>query len=157
MLASQGDEALKQFVDEKVSKKLLNSMGQERLWSELNQLRSKFAGAQRSGARPEGSFAAYIAFSNGESISFEMEADPPHRFVRIGIIGGKESSGDAGGCGGYATPSPQGHVASFAQLDDKLRAEAANEPSGRLDIIRSPAKIFLEITAGCAVVNRLFS
>ena len=70
-LTSKGDVALKEFVADRVSRQLRDSMNHERLTDALDQLRSGFTGARRSGARPEGPFAAYIAFSNNKSISFE--------------------------------------------------------------------------------------
>jgi CubicO group peptidase (beta-lactamase class C family) len=140
-LASNGEEALRQFVNEKVSKELLSSMGQERLSSELTRLRSKFAGARRSGASREGPLSARIEFSNGNSISFEMEADPPHRFVRIGSIGGDGSSDDAVD----ATPPKSKGVTSFEQLDEQLQAEAAAETfSGVLLVAKAGEPVFHE-------------
>ena len=141
-LIGKGDEALKQFVNNRISPALSDSIGQERLASVLSQLRSDFTGSELSGARPEGPFAAHVEFSNGKSISFEMEADPPHRFVRIGSIGGKETSGSAVGC---ATPSQQSGVSSFAKLDEKLRAEAAAETfSGVVLVAKDGEPIFHE-------------
>ncbi len=61
-LTSQGDGALDQFVERRVSRQLRDSIGQERLASALDQLRAGFGGARQSGASPEGPFAAYIEF-----------------------------------------------------------------------------------------------
>ncbi|MCZ6766063.1 MAG: hypothetical protein O7D32_03940, partial [bacterium] len=141
-LGSDGQEALKQFVNEKVSKELLGSLGQDRVSSELNELRSKFAGVRRSGARPEGPFAAQIVFSNGESISFDLEANPPHRFVRIGSIGGGESPGRSAV---HAKPQQENGVSSFAQLDEMLDAEADAETfSGVVLVAKDGVPIFHE-------------
>ena len=130
-LTSEGEGALKVFVDEKVSKKLLSSEGRERVSTELDQLRSTFAGARRSGASPVGPYSASVSFSNGNSISFEMEPNLPYRFVRIGSIGGEEPAGQAVGCStpsqqsGSATSPQQSGVSSFEELDEKLNAEAS--------------------------------
>ena len=94
-LISRGDEALKQFIDVRVSPALLGSIGRDSLASALDELRSGFSGAQMAGARPQGPNGAYISFSNDKSLSFEMEADPPHRFVRIGSLGGEGAPSNA--------------------------------------------------------------
>ena len=142
-LTSQGDEALSQFVEHRVSRQLRDSIGRERLASVLNQLRSDFSDSELSGARPEGPFAAQIEFSNNRSISFEMEANPPHRFLRIGSIGGgKRSKGSPCNTG---TAPPTNGATSFAQLDEKLRAEAAAETfSGVVLVAKDGVPIFHE-------------
>ena len=60
-LTSKGDVALKEFVADRVSRQLRDSMNHERLTDALDQLRSGFTGARRSGARPEGPFAAWLS------------------------------------------------------------------------------------------------
>ncbi len=111
-LTSTGDEALRRFVDDRVSPALIDSIGRDHLVIALDELRSNFSGAQMSGARPEGPNGAFIRFSNDQSISFEFEADPPHRFVRIGSLRGEGSpSNDAAR---DATPQQTNDVASLA-------------------------------------------
>lgn len=45
-LTSEGDEPLKQFIDDRVSPSLVDSMGRDRLTSDLAKLRADFTGAQ---------------------------------------------------------------------------------------------------------------
>ncbi len=96
----------------------------------LAQLRSDFNGARRTNARPEGPYSASIEYSNNKSILFEMESDPPHRFVRIGPIGGpKEAS--------------TGTVSTLAELHRKLQAdEAAETFSGVVLVAKDGKPIF---------------
>ncbi|MFB3111815.1 MAG: serine hydrolase domain-containing protein, partial [Gemmatimonadales bacterium] len=142
-LISTGDKALKDFVDERVSPTLLGSIGRDRLVSALDELRSGFSGAQMAGARPQGPYGAFIRFSNDQSISFETEANPPHRYVRIGSIGGEGvPSTAAPAC---AIPQQTSDVASLAQLDETLRAEAAAETfSGVVLVAKDGKPIFHE-------------
>ena len=126
-LTNEGDQALKEFLDDRVSPTLLGSIGRESLASALDELRSDFSGAQLSGARPDGPSGASIRFSNNKSISFEMEANPPHRFVRIGTLGGSASASSNVAPDSAAPQQTKDVAASLQQLDEKLRAEAAAE------------------------------
>lgn len=142
-LIGSGDDALKDFLDHRVSPTLLASIGRESLASALDELRADFSGARLAGARPEGPSGAYIMFSNNKSISFEMEASPPHRFVRIGSIdgGGKappstapycaapqqastaETQWDAERVLGVLTVAPDANTARAMSLATRLRIE----------------------------------
>jgi len=111
--------------------------------SALDELRSGFSGAQMAGARPQGPYGAFISFSNDQSISFETEANPPHRYVRIGSIGGEGvPSTAAPAC---AIPQQTSDLASLTQLDEQLRAEAAAETfSGVVLVAKDGKPIFHE-------------
>ena len=142
-LISKGDETLKEFVDDRVSPTLLDAIGRKSLTTALDELRSNFSGAHRSGARPEGPFAAYIKFSNNESISFETETTPPHRFVRIGSLGGQGLPSTP--FINFATPQQTKDIASLEQLDEILRAKAAAETfSGVVLVAKNGKPIFHE-------------
>jgi len=117
--------------------------------SDLAKLRSAFIGAQRSGARPAGPHGANINFSNGESISFEFEPDPSHRFVRIGSISGDSSSKPSS----PTTQPKKKSITSLEQLDKKLKAEAAAEIFSGVVLIAKDGKPIFHKAYGYADKN----
>ena len=149
-LASKGSESLQEFVQEKVSPALRKDLGRKQLTESLEELRSGFQGAKLEGAQPQGEFAAQISFSNDQTISFQIEPKPPHRFVRIGSIRKESSPNSNGGDGGADKSSA---ITTLDELQKKLRTDAESEAFSGVVLIAEGGKPIFHEAYGYADKN----
>ena len=143
-LGSRGAEAVDEFLRDKIAPSLRKQYGDEVLREELRQLRDDLSGTELQGAQPKGPYSAVVTFGNASGsneavIPFALEAEPPHRFVQIGPIGG-EGGETGGGRGSRSTAEPL----TWDDLADRMQEEAANGFSGVLLVARDGEIVFHE-------------
>jgi hypothetical protein len=87
-IQSTGEEPVHQFIEEMMSPAVKAEVSESDLADLLRSVRSDFSGATFQGAMPEGPFTVVLMFQpsgpHGFSrLTFEIEAEPPHRFIFI--------------------------------------------------------------------------
>ncbi len=120
LLESSGDAALGAFINDKIAPSLRKQYDDKQLKQMLAELRQDLGKAGLQGAMPVGPLSAQLKFGGGKSLIFEVEPDPPHRYTKIGAIGGKS---------GHAPPrrkrGSNDELSSIDDLKSHLAAEAA--------------------------------
>ncbi len=155
LLESSGDAALAAFINDKIAPSLRKQYDDKQLKQMLAQLRQDLGGAGLQGAMPVGPMSAELQFGGGKSLIFEVERDPPHRYTKIGAIGGKAGHAPQG--------QESGEKVEMSSLDDlksHLAAEAAADRFSGVVLVAQDGKPILHVAHGLAsrrfnVPNRL--
>jgi len=87
LIESEGDEAIAEFIEERIAASVRESMDDEELAETLAAIRAEAAGAEIRGGQPLGPLAAalMLEFSDGTEMSLEFELDEQDndRFLTI--------------------------------------------------------------------------
>jgi len=82
-LASDGDEALDQFIADRIAIDYVESLEADDLRSMLAELREQFSGLEMRGARPVGPLSATMMYPEDRQVTFELSPHDPTRIVSI--------------------------------------------------------------------------
>ncbi len=114
-MRTTGEEDIESFISELVSRDLRSQHDAADLRRLLAGLREEFSGIEVRGGQPRGPYSAAISFAapgkqGGSSVPFEVEPDPPHRFVSI------DFGSDAGG----SSAGPQFSTGQLSELIESI-------------------------------------
>lgn len=86
-IGSDGDEAIEEFIENRIAASVRESMGDAKLAETLTAIRTEFAGAQMRGGRPIGPLSAELVLDGPGgaemSIAFELDDQDSDRFILI--------------------------------------------------------------------------
>lgn len=87
LISSEGDEAIAEFIENRIAASVRESMGDAKLAETLTAIRAEFAGAQVRGGRPISPLSAEVVLDGPGgaemSIEFELDGEDNDRFILI--------------------------------------------------------------------------